>query len=76
MSGLEVGGLGAHEVGEFEGDGFVVAAAGGGFEFETEFVEFDGEEADGHVAVEGLGVGPALHPVTVRPLFVDGEKGV
>ena len=76
VPGLQICTLGAHEVGELEGDGFVVAAALGGFQFEAELVELDGEEADGHIPVEAFRVGPALHAVTVCKLFVHGEEGV
>ena len=70
MAGLEVGALGAHKVGELEGDGFVVATALGGFQFHAQFVKLDGEEADGHIPVKAFGVGPALHAIAVGQFLV------
>ena len=65
MPGLQVCRLGAHEMRKFECDGLVVARTHGGFELHAQLVELDGQEFDGHVAVELLGVGPALHAVLV-----------
>ena len=49
---------------ELEGDGLVVAATLRSLELETQLVELDREKVDRHVAVECLGVGPALHSVS------------
>ena len=61
---------------EFEGDGLVVSASLRSFQLEAQLVEFDREEFDRHIAVEGLGVGPALHSVFVSHLLVDAEECV
>ena len=61
---------------ELEGDGFVVAGALGGFELQAQLVELDGQELDGHVAVECLGIGPALHAVAVGKALVHLEEGI
>ena len=44
--------------------------------FDAQLVELDGQELDGHVAVERLGVRPALHAVFVGELLVHREEGV
>ena len=73
---MQIGRLRTHEVGELKSDGFVVATTLGGFQLQTKLVELDGEELDGHVAVKALGIGPALHTVTVGQLLVDGKECV
>ena len=67
---------GAHEMRKFECDGLVVARTHGGFELHAQLVELDGQEFDGHVAVERLGVGPALHAVLVGQAFVDRKERI
>ena len=61
---------------EFEGDGLVVAATPGCLQFHSQFIEFDGEEFDGHIPVECFGIRPALHSVTVRQLLVYTEESI
>ena len=73
---LQVGGLRTHEVGELEGDGLVVTRTPGCLQLHAQLVPLDGEELDGHVAVEALGIGPALHAVLVCQLLVHREEGI
>ena len=61
---------------ELECDGLVVAATLCSLQLEAELVELDREELDRHIAVEGLGVGPALHSVLVCHLLVYAEECV
>ncbi len=70
MTGLCVGTLRTHEMAEFKCDGLVVIATLGGLQLHAQLVKFNGEEADGHIAVKALGVGPALHAVLVGQLLV------
>ena len=63
-------------MGELEGDGLVVAAAGRRLQLHPELVELDGQKVYRHVPVEAFRVGPALHSVLVSQLLVDREEGV
>ena len=49
------------------------ACAEGGLQFEKHLLPFDGEELDGHVAVEALAVRPRLHAVLVGQLSVEDK---
>ena len=56
-----------------KGDDVLHACAAGGIEFIEQFFPFDREEADGHIAVERLDVGPTVHAVFVGESLVDAE---
>ena len=76
MSCLEISRLWAHKVAELESYSLVVSCAGGSLEFQAQFVKLNREEADRHVAVERLGVCPALHTVFVSETLVYFKESV
>ena len=62
--------VGTEEMRELERDRFLDADALGGFEFEQQLLPFDGQELDGHVAVEGFAICPAMQTVLIGESFV------
>ena len=68
--GLHVSRLRAEEMGKFERNCLVIAAAFSGFELHAQLVKLDGQEVNGHVSVECFGVRPALHAVPVGQFLV------
>ena len=66
--------MGAHEVRELEGERVGHAGGLGLFELPEHLLPFDGREAPGHVAVEGLDVGPAGHAVLLGEFGGGGEE--
>ena len=76
MACLQVSRSRTHEVREFKRNGFVVAGTFCCFQFHTQLVELNGQEADRHVTVERFCIGPALHAVFVRQFFVDTEERI
>ena len=61
---------------ELEGDSLIVAGTCRSLELHTQLLELDGQELDGHISVEGLGIGPALLTVAVSQTFVYLEEGI
>ena len=59
---------------EFEGDGLIDTRLLGHPQLQTQLLPLDRQELDRHVAVEGLGVGPALQAVAVGQPLVDAEE--
>ena len=76
MSGLKIGGLRAHEMGKFKCDPLIKPGPLCRLELHSEFIKFDGQKADGHIAVECLGIGPAFHFIFISQFFVDRKEGI
>ena len=74
MTGLKIGRLGTHEMRKLEGDSFIVPCPGSCFKFHPEFIEFDREKLDRHIAVKGFSIRPALHVVLIGQLLIHCEE--
>ena len=70
MSRLRIGRIGTHEVREFELDDVPHPGPPCGVQLQQQLLPLDRQEADRHVAVERLDVGPALHAVLVGQRLV------